>query len=196
MTDATDVTAKGKASKCERTFGFKDGSKAARTNVGVDSVHFRFPENGTTLDMNLDELSDDIIRAAAAFGVNTSVGNSFGALSDPVEALRVAEERWETLKTGIWASERQTGPGTSDILEALIRMAADGGKIVDEAGRERLRHKIAAAGESVKTWTADAQLNAHVLAIRQERAERKAEEAAEKAKSAPKSTLDLNSLLA
>ena len=187
---ATDVRVGRKATKCERGFVDNEGNVHARAFPEVKAVRLFFVESETELLMHLDELPEGILRAAAAFGLNTSVGNTFGALADPDEALEVAESRWETLKAGHWSAERATGPRTSDLLEACVRYYQAQGREVSEQDKEKLTAKLADPA-AVKELSANPHIAVHVAAIRKERAEERARKASEKAGAAEVKPLDL-----
>lgn len=142
MTDTSMDGARGsRQSKCNRLFKDRKGELSSRTPLDVMAVVFKFPESGSTLEMNLDELPgfkelpDGVTRAAVAFGVNTSVGNTFGAIKgDPIAAEAAAEDRWGTLKDGDWAAEREGGMRIGDLVEAVKRAKTKAGHPFDEAG--------------------------------------------------------------
>lgn len=174
-----DVAEKGtRVTKCERVFVDADGKEAARSHPTVVAVRLRFTETGDVLDMPLADLNPGIINAAAAFGLNTSVGNTFGAISDPGEAFEAAETRWNSLREGHWSAERQSGPRTSDILEAVARYRKENGSDVSDAWREGFKAKLADGQLDTKKLLEQPVLKAHYLAIKRERAEERATKAA------------------
>lgn len=187
MANAMDGDVRGsgrkRAPKCERTFLDKEGNSHGRSFEAVHAVKFVFLETDHELVMGLDELPEGVLRAAAAFGINTSVGNTFGAISDPDDAIEAAEERWETLKSGRWSAERETGPRTSDLIEAVCRAREERGQPVADDFRDNLRAKFADPAY-VKAVEGDPRIAVHVAAIRKERAEDRARKAQERAAAA------------
>ena len=175
--DVREAASRGKREKADRIFLDSNGKEFPRTFEGVQAVEFRF-KNGHKLHMPLDSLPEGILRAAAAFGINTSVGNTFGAIEDLEDALEAAESRWEQLCRGVWSAERSTGPRTGDLLEALCRALAGIGKRVTEADREGLEKQLEDAAFA-KSVGSDPQVAVHLAAIRKERAEERARKALE-----------------
>lgn len=172
MADTMNADARGskKVAKCERQFIDADGGVHARAFEGVAAVRLHFVESGNDLLMPLNELPDGIIRAAAAFGLNTSVGNTFGAIEDPDEALEIAAARWETLKSGQWTSDRVTGPRIGDLIEAMCRLREEKGKPADDAYRAAITESLSDPAQA-KAVGGDPRIQLHVAAIRKERAE-------------------------
>lgn len=176
-----------KAARCDRIFADHEGNEHSRAFPEVTAVKLRFHATPVSplreLVMNLDDLPPGVLRAAAAFGVNTSVGNTFGAIPDPSEAYEAACDRWETLVKGEWSADRQTGPRTSDLVEALCRYSVQQGHTVDEAFRTRLKQKCGDEAQR-KAWESNPQIQVHLMALRKERAEENARKALELASAA------------
>lgn len=119
---ASDGTAKTEREKANRLFKAADGSLEPRVMQDVTAVVFKFPKTDEELVMELDSLSPGVLRAAAAFGINTSVGNVLGSIKDPREYYDACAARWETLQGGNWSEGRDNGPRIGDLIEALTRV--------------------------------------------------------------------------
>lgn len=178
-----------RAAKCNRKFVSRSGEVTSRATLDVQKVVFEFTDaGGEPLIMNLDDLAgfsglpDGVVRAAAAFGVNTSVGNTFGAIKDnPVEARLAAEDRWGTLTDGEWASEREGGMRIGDLIEAVKRAKTKAGHAFDESSfRMALESGRKDRNEVAKIPAVAAELEA----IRLEKIQAKLKEAQAKAASA------------
>jgi hypothetical protein len=183
MANTMDAGVRKKADKADRMFIASDGGLHPRSFPGVRGVRIRFTETEAELDMMLEELSQDMLLAAAAFGLNTSVGNTFGAIADPIEALEAAESRWETLRSGVWSSERHVGPRTTDLVEAVVRWYVSNGREISDDDRAKI---VATVGDAAaaKALQADPEVGVHLAAIRKERAEAKQREAQDRLKGA------------
>lgn len=190
MDRATSV----RASKCTRMFRGKDGELVSRTPLDVEAVVFKFAESGQVLEMDLNqlpgfkELPAGVTRAAVAFGVNTSVGNTFGAIKgDPAEAQVAAEDRWAVLRDGDWAAEREGGMRIGDLVEAVKRAKAKAGHSFDEAAFR----KAVESGEKSRDQIAGIPaVKAELEAIRLEKIQAKVKAAQDAARAAQGHGLD------
>lgn len=184
MDRATSV----RASKCTRMFYGKNRELVSRTPLDVEAVVFKFAESGQVLEMDLNklpgfkELPAGVTRAAVAFGVNTSVGNTFGAIKgDPAEAQVAAEDRWATLCDGDWAAEREGGMRIGDLVEAVKRAKAKAGHPFDEAA---FRTAVESGAKSRDQIAGIPAVKAELEALRLEKIQAKVKAAQEAANSA------------
>lgn len=192
MADTT-VVRKPKGEKVERQFYDQAGEVTSRVGPESVGVKLLFLENGQTLDMSFESLKPEIARAAALFGVMTSVTNTFGGMVDPGEMFEAAESRWETLVAGSWSSERQSGPRIGDLVEAVMRLRKEKGASATDSDREDVKARIISGELNAKGLLATPAVAAHFHAIKRERADARAQEAAAKAGEAQ---TDLSALLA
>src|SRR5689334_4312081 len=102
-------------------------------------------------------------RAAAAFGLSTSLGNAGNTAgaeaapvvgtdedgrpikgeADPNDIIEAVEERLARLKEGTWAAEREgAGPPTTIMVEAFVEYRKVKGLSIDEARIDRFRDDI------------------------------------------------------
>jgi len=144
-------------------------------------------------------------RAAAAFGINTSAGNTVGTLDrerdasgkleepDPADVKAAVEDRLETFNAGRWAAEEGAGgPGVGTRLLSLIAFREASGKTADEAWKAKMRERLEEDKDFWKSLTAnDAFMSVHAKLVA-ERAAAKAKAAASKAASGPSQELNLD----
>lgn len=193
-----DETPAGKrAVRCKRTFRSADGEITSRSSLDVEAVIFEFP-NGYKFTMELSDLFPEglpppsVGRAAAAAGVNTSVGNVFGGITDAEEAIEAAESRWQTLTDGAWSAERKTGPRTSDLIEAWAAFRVKNGAPDSPEWRAMAKDKILKREKTSKDLLVMPGLKAEYDAIRAKRAADRAEKSrAAAASGAPQDFGDL-----
>ena len=144
MAETTEATA-ARAEKCTREFYTAGGEKSAR--AGLESVGVILKLAGVDdwqLDVAYDALTPEVARAAALFGIVTTVTNTIGkkglTTDEMIEAL---EARAETLQSGIWTAERASGPRTSDVLTALIRYRESKGAAVTDEWKAKMAKQLA-----------------------------------------------------
>lgn len=140
MADTTVVPG-AKIRTIGRSFS-EDGTEwFPRVMPNVTMLRFQ-TAGGHTLDVNLADLPEHIIRQAAAFGLNTTIGNAAGGVEDEADIIDALEDRIASLTAGNWAAERQSGPRGSDIVDAVARVYKDAGKDYPEAARNDLMQKL------------------------------------------------------
>lgn len=166
----------------QRTFKNKEGEYTSR--VGTDSLGFKVEllGSGAVIEKQLKDFDPGIINAAALFGLVTSITNTFGGISDPDEMAEAMDARLETLLAGEWSAERQTGPRTSDLLEAYVAFRSKNGKDTDDAKRESFLNDLKSGAAKAKDLLNDNPgLAAEFAAIKARRAAERAAKAAEAA---------------
>lgn len=168
-TDSETTTTK-RAAVSKRTFVNAAGEYTGR--VDTTSVGFKVEllGNGAVLERKLSDYPQEVINAAALFGLVTSLTNTFGGMSDPDEMADAMTQRDETFQGGEWSSERQTGPRTSDLLDAVVAFRAKNGKETTEEWKQGLAAKLAAKETTSKDILAEPAVNAEYLAIKAKRA--------------------------
>ena len=114
-----------RASKTERRFYNAKGEESARASGDVKALKVVFTETGEELPMDLTKLSPEMITAAAAFGIMTSVTNAAGGSNPNATPYERALDRWETIEGGEWQGEREGGPQTGVVIEALVSLGYD-----------------------------------------------------------------------
>lgn len=168
MADAT-VAASKKPRTIAREFSAGDGAWHPRVMAEVTAIRFT-TKSGHEVLAELGSFPEHIIRMAAAFGLNTTIGNNAGGLDDEAEILEALEGRLADLQAGNWAAERQGGPRGSDIVEAVARVYRDAGAEYPESARQELSRKLYA--EEIKpaaVLNSDPRIRAAFEAIKAER---------------------------
>jgi|CXWL01.1.fsa_nt_gi hypothetical protein len=182
MADA-NVAADTKERTTKRSFVLSDGTEVSRATADVQSVRVIFVENDHVLDMNLDDLEPGVLRAAAAFGVLTSVTNTVGSSKLSLdEKIDAAQGRWEALQGGSWSAERESGPGNTDLVEAAARVQAARGKPWGDTERGAFGLRLKNEEVKGKDLLANPTFKAQYDAIKAERAMERAKVSAAKAK--------------
>ena len=126
------MAAQSKTSRLVRSFRSEGSADLTpRVTMNVTHVHFETPANGKSVEASLAEFfggqlpPPGIGRAAAAYGLNTTIGNALGnlegdELNDPDEIMEAIRDRIETLKKGQWASDRVGGGRPSIVKMAFF----------------------------------------------------------------------------
>lgn len=190
MVDATSVEAtRTRREVSKRSFRSADGTYTSRANTSSVGFRIEFVENGHVIEHSLSDFPEGVRNAAAAFGLVTSITNTFGGVKGPVEdAIEAAEDRLAVFLEGDWSAERQTGPRSSQLVEAFKALR-------DDHGLETTDDRIAKFVEDLKneeyakTIMKDVQFAAKLQAIRAKAAAERAAKLAAKAESAEGSTL-------
>jgi hypothetical protein len=185
MTDANTVT-DGKGTKprqVDRFFVDKDGKSQPRAfPEAVKVIHSWKNREDLKLEMDISKLSDEMKICAIAFGISQVVGNAYGGETDPDEAFDKGESRWETILGGKWATERESGPRTGDLVEAFAKAYADKGKKVTDEWKAQVAEQINSGAidqkEALKNPLVRAAFDAIKLRRAQERAAKSSEAAA------------------
>lgn len=144
MAETTEATT-ARSEKCSREFYNAAGEKSARAGLETTGVILRLVgADDFSLDIPYDSLTPEVARAAALFGVVTTVTNTIGrkgmTTDEMIEAL---EARAETLMNGVWTAERASGPRTSDVLTALIRYRESKGAAVTDEWKADMAKRLA-----------------------------------------------------
>lgn len=191
MADANVAEDPKKPRKVLRTFLDKDGKAAARATPEAVTVSHKWLSDGHDFKMNLADLKPEIVRCAALFGISQVVGNAYGGETDDSAAQEKAEQRWETLVGGSWATERETGPRIGDLVEAFAKARADAGKPVSEEWKEKAAAQIADGTLDSKELLKNGAIKAAFDAIKLQRAQERAKKSAEAAKATPQDLPDV-----
>lgn len=116
------------------------GERSSRPQEDVVAVGKKFLEGGTEIVTNLADLPESSQRQCMAFGLMQVGSNAYGAAGSEEERIEMLEDRWDTIKGGSWAQDRQVGPRTSDIIEAFAQAKKDDtGHEVDDAWRANIK---------------------------------------------------------
>ena len=180
MSDTSnEATTPKKARNVEIFYIDSKGARAARPQPDVVSFGKRFIGSGKELVQELRDFSQEVLAQAAAFGLQQVTQNAYGAATDDDERMELAEARLETLLSGSWSSERQSGPRSSDLVDAWAQARADGGKDVDEDWKAMARQKLESGEVTAKSLQDNPRIKAKLDAIKAERAIARAKASAE-----------------
>lgn len=186
MNDVTTGAAstRTRAEKTKRLFLTASGEATPR--AGLESVAGKIIFVGaedSPLTFKYDDLSPEVARAAALFGIMTSVTNTVGradmSLADMYEA---AEARLAAIvDEGRWSAERESGPRTNDLIEAARRWYAERNKPFTDEMAAAMQAKLAdeKSGPDYRTQL-QRNVAVHFAAIKAERAAERAAKAKER----------------
>ena len=124
---------------------------AGRSDVNTKGLIFVFP-NDEKIEIALADFSPGILNAAAAFGLNTSLGNAAntakeedGSKATPETMREAVEARLEVLKSGKWASDAVGGSTRPSMLyAAVLEHRTKTGKATDDATMSAIRDTLRA----------------------------------------------------
>lgn len=182
--------------KMNRLYITRDGEETAKLTPDVASVIWEVIATGERVQLDLSDLFPQgmpepcVGLCAAAFGVNTAVGNTVGNTRDTTEMVRRLRDRASAISEGEWASGREGGPRMRFVLEAWRQsLEARGHKLSDEQV-EAMRQEVVKGNLSTKEILADDHVRAQYDANEVERARALAE--ASKAKLAAKPAAEID----
>lgn len=181
MADDTVVEkAAGKKARLVENFYLdSSGEKSSRPQPDVVTVGKTFLGSNYTETINLDQLSPESLRQAAAFGLQQVGQNAYGAAADENERIEMLQERWGTILEGRWSSERSTGVRSSDVVEAYLQAKAErSGQPITDDDRDRVKAHLAGDENAVKALLENPLVAAKHAAIKAARAAERAQTAA------------------
>lgn len=167
MADTTDATTR----TLKRLYLDRDGNVTKKLGENVVAVILETVSGAHRTHADLAALFPDGLPnpcmglAAAAFGLNTVLGNEIAGKdkSDPMALATLIRERWEAIREGEWSEGRQ-GPRIKDVLLAWAEDAKErglpitedgllslrGGKPSTDSGIEKMRAKLMAGEVQAK----------------------------------------------
>ena len=175
-----ETNGRKRAKRSKRYYRDASGDLHARPVPDVRAIIVEFP-SGYEAELDMTQLSQEVLSQAAAFGLMTSACNAFGGLSSEDESIEALEARFETYQAGRWASERAGSGETreSDLVRAMREAKAEAGEPDWDPS---------AFIEGLKSGSIDKaavrripQIEAKLATYRAERAAERARRAAEKA---------------
>ena len=136
-----------------RSFRLESNPNELVTRSGNDVTHVIFraldaegKDEGEPITVDLAKMFGGTLppasvgRAAAAFGISTSIGNAGNTSDETYEAM---VDRFETLEAGEWTTERaSSGPTTTLVLEALVEYRRRNGKETSDAEKASFRETL------------------------------------------------------
>ena len=182
--------------KTTRTFVKADGEESSRAGPDIVAIKVAIEGGGDPIIIDLNALAKEqpgMIRAAAGFGLLTTVCNAFGGENDPYEAREKALARLETIADdGKWAAERQTGPRVTLLVEAVAMVQSERtGEAVTEEWKKAFAGKLKAEEIDQKQLQANPKIRAALEQIKAERAAEAAKKAAAAAQDATDDDLSI-----
>ena len=168
--------------KTERRFIDAKGEATARASAETAAAAIKFlGEEGGELKFSKENFNEGVWNAAAYFGLVTSITNAAGGKHATLSPFERAADRLEGLSgaDGEWQGEREGGPQTGIILEALERLGYDKAQVKARLQDGSVKLADLSQAEGVEDT---------VLAIRAERIEAKRKAA--KAAGKPATSLD------
>jgi hypothetical protein len=175
------VSGRTRAEKTKRFFLDASGETSPRARLDSVAGRVTFVASGEILDFNWDDLTPEVQRAAGLFGIMTSVTNTVGRAGMTDEDMfTAASDRLGTILDGEWSAERQSGPRTSDLIEAAGRAFAERGMTFSDEKAAEIREKLAdekTGAEYRAQMLSKTAIKAHFEAIKAERAAQRAAKA-------------------
>lgn len=142
-------------------------------------------DNGFNYRMVLEEIPGPQRIQLAAFGLQQVTQNAYGTAENTEERIEACRARHETIRDGSWASERQSGPATGDLVAAYVEAKQEKtGRAVTADDAAEFKRKIEAGELTHKGILENALINAKYQAIRARKMSEIAAQAAEKAAAA------------
>jgi hypothetical protein len=182
LVDGEAVTStRTRAEKTKRSFFNAAGETSPRARLDSIGGKIIFLPSGEELDFNWDDLTPEVQRAAGLFGIMTSTTNTVGraGMTDD-EMFQAASDRLGTILDGEWSAERQSGPRTSDLIEAAERAYTERGMTLSEEKIAEFKAKLSdekTGPEFRAEMLSKTLIKAHFEAIKAERAAARAAKA-------------------
>jgi hypothetical protein len=182
MVDVTAENTRTRAEVTKRSFLQDSGDYTGRASTGTKGIRIELVESGDVFEHLLAEFSPGVIAAAAAFGLVTSITNTVGGKSLSAEERKeLMQDRIDTLLEGEWSAERQSGPRSSQLLEAWVRVRTEAGKESTQEWKDKVSIELRDNPEKQKALLANPQVAAAYAAIKAEASIARAKRLAEKA---------------
>jgi len=195
MANGTETT---RPDKMNRIYLNRDGEETSKLTPEVAGVVWEVIETKERVQLDLSELfADKILPApslgmcAAAFGINTAVGNTVGNTRDPREMVKRLSDRVESILDGEWSSGREGGPNLKYVLEAWASSLRDRGHSVTDELLASMRKAILDGTTTTKDVLANNDVASKYAALEAERAVAKAKAVAERTTGSSADPMDL-----
>lgn len=197
-----DISANGevatkRAEVTDRVFLNAEGKTSPRARLDSVAARVSFIGKNEVLEWRYEDLSPEVRRAAALFGIMVSVTNAVGNKNLTMdEKIEAAEDRLAVITGGNWSAERgEGGPRNGDFFLAADRWYTEAGKTFTEEMKTSMAAKLndeETGTDYRKKLQSDRRFAAHLAAIKSERA---AERAAKAAAAAAESSASLDELV-
>lgn len=193
MTDTAQAeSTRTRAEVSKRSFLNKDGSYTARATTDTIGFKIELVESGDSFTHKLSEFEPGVLAAAAAFGLVTSVTNTIGGKSlSGDERAALLQDRLDTLLEGDWSAERQSGPRSSQLLEAIVAVRTNAGKDSSQEWKDKVSASLKADPELSKKYLTNPLVAAEYANIKAKAAVERAKKLSDAAKEVDTSEDDL-----
>lgn len=190
MAEPTENT-RTRAEVTKRSFLAEDGTYTGRATTKTKGFKIELVGSDQAFEYGLEDFDSGVLAAAAAFGLVTSITNTVGGKALSIEErVELIQDRIETLLEGEWSAERQSGPRSSQLLEALIRVREDAGKESTQEWRDRMSVTLRDNPDKAKEYLANPLVAAALADIKAKAALERAKKLAAKSKEAPQAAAD------
>ena len=182
--------------KMNRLYVNRDGEETAKLSPNVASVVWEVIGTGERVQLDLSDIFPEgmpdpcVGLCAAAFGVNTAVGNTVGNTRDTTEMVRRLRDRASAISEGEWASGREGGPRMRFVLEAWKQTLEGSGHSVSDEQFEAMRQEVVKGNLTTKEILANDHVRAQYDANEVERARALAEASKAKLAASPAAAFD------
>jgi hypothetical protein len=201
--DSEVVTTEGngkrkRQEKCIRTYLNEAGEDiGTRAKNEARAVRLQVPEAGYDETLRYEDMPEPVRAAAALYGAVNSITNTIGKAGiSAQEIVDNLESRIEAIFTnGVWAEGAQTGPRTTDVLDAMCRLFTDRGGDVTEEWKAAKRQKLAEDKAYADAMRAQPEIAVLIETIRMERQADRLKKAKEALEGGKASTTELDDLL-
>lgn len=140
----------------KRLYRNRDGEITKQLSENVEQVLIETIVGGHRVEADMRKLFVTFPEpcmglAAAAFGLNTVLGNAVAGKEkdNPAAVSELIASRWESILDGEWSEGRQ-GPTMNAVLDAWAEDATNRGHVVTAESRAKMKAKILAGGVTTK----------------------------------------------
>ena len=181
----TDEAPTPKRAKVENFYVSASGERASRPQPDVIAVGKKFLESGYEQIMPLRDLPKEQALQNCAFGLQQVTQNAYGNVETESDRIEASEARAATIFGGSWASDRQVGPSTTDVIEAYLQAKAEQtGRTMTEDDRTAFKTKLDNETLTAKSVLENAAIRAKYDRIKADRAADRARKSGEAAAAA------------
>lgn len=170
-----------KPRKVENFYVNTKGERAARPWPDTVSIGKKFLDSGHEEIVLLEKLPPAQRIQTLAFGLHQVGSNAYGGMSTEDDMISAFQVRMETILGGAWASERESGDRTGDLVEAFAQARAEDGKPVTDEWRKMVAEKLTSEEITPKSLKDNPKIRAKFDAIKAKRAQERATASAAKA---------------
>jgi hypothetical protein len=186
----------GQRDKLDRSYINRDGEPTKKITPNVAKVVIRIKATGESVTISLGDLAPgktlpepSMLLCAAAFGINTVIGNQVAGATDPAEMIGRMTERADAIVEGEWSSGRE-GPRISHTLDAWKASLARRNIAVTDDDLAAMKEEITSGSATTTALLANDDIRAEYDAAAAQRMMEKAKASAAKAAGSKSSEID------